>query len=276
MKMFKMVSVLALSGIASACSSPDTAQTTSLITHGAAASIPTSGCSVTQSGGTAVITCADGTTASINNGSAGAAGSSGAVGNPGATGPAGAAGGVGAQGAAGVTGPTGAQGLAGKFHAVSNTGVTIGDEFIQQYNDGSSMGATLVHYDLGDVYTYYDGGSLGGVEYMYFAGTGCTGQAYVAVTPGATNGIPIAMGNLYFRQYTSNNMSTVQLYKTVVTSFVEPFAYQSKSIYGPTLDCINTGTLTDTFLMQAAAESGFNGNAAVLWSASLPISLSIQ
>ena len=292
MKMFILVSVLALSAIG--CTSPDTAAVTSspVSTHSALASIPTSGCSVTQSGGNATITCADGTSAVVANGNAGAAGSSGAAGAQGVIGPTGATGGIGATGAQGISGnngavgPTGATGLAGKFHAVDRNGVQVGDEYLQMLTVvNTPTTATLVHYDSGNVFIYYDqrapgsasNALVGGVEYIYYANTGCTGQTYAPVSAnGVSDGLIFPMGNLHFRQYTSNNGTSVQSYYTNPGSVIGVFAYQSKAIYTPALDCINTGTLQDTQLITVTAESNFGGNTSVLQSIAIPVSLQIQ
>jgi Collagen triple helix repeat (20 copies) len=285
-----LFAVLSLSSIGCNSTPPPAAPALSTIA-GAASS---SGCSVAQVTGGAQITCSDGSSALISsgtagsNGSSGATGAQGAVGATGPQGPMGPQGVAGANGSQGAMGPTGAQGLAGMFQAVDMNGVTIGNEFVETIPYSAASGsvvATLVHYDVGNVFIYYSSqapgtGSIvgvGGVEYIYYQMANCAGQAYAEImTNGSSDGLLLPMGNLHFRQYTSNNGVSVQAYHTNANSVVGQFQYQSKSIYGPTLDCINTGALQDTELMAVTPESNYGGNAAVLNTIAVPISLVIQ
>jgi hypothetical protein len=152
------------------------------------------GCTVAQNGSDVDVTC-NGTTATIHavQGAAGANGANGATGPQGpqglqglqgATGPqgpqgpTGATGAQGPQGPAGATGPQGPAGVAGGQWIAKdpNTTLQIGTYFFGRYN------AILLFYDSQtDGYAGYDPstGSFAPAPTIYFANTGCTGQAYV-------------------------------------------------------------------------------------------------
>ena len=105
------IGIIIVSALLAACSSGESS------TGGTVSTAPsTSTCSVQQTNTGAVITCPDGTTATLSNGAQGSQGSTGDLGATGPTGPQGPQGpqgDVGPQGPAGAMGPVGATGPQG-------------------------------------------------------------------------------------------------------------------------------------------------------------------
>jgi hypothetical protein len=150
--------------------------------------------------GTHTITCTDGTSTVIFDGSAGATGATGATGDTGATGATGATGDTGATGATGDTGATGATGATGDTGATGATGATGDTGATGATGDTGATGPTGATGDVGATGATGDTGATGATGDVGPTGaTGATGDTGATGATGADGSSctvsPVSEGN---------------------------------------------------------------------------------
>jgi len=185
-----LVFSLSAAAVLSGCNSSDAVSIASPTnSEGVVATVVNAGCTVTQTASGATVSCADGSSATIEDGiigiqgSMGATGPAGSAGAAGSTGPQGQAGNTGPTGIVGPTGPQGTQGVAGTaapyFRVRDGTNAVIG-EFLVGYSP-ADLAMMVGSHTLGVIAVYNVATTSTTkmvAQKLYYVNADCVGSLY--------------------------------------------------------------------------------------------------